>query len=91
MRPEEWYYTCFPLDPSRNNVEAVCHGPGTRSATDVITTRPPLCGSMAGSTGLHSQAEVGLIEARNFAKARPILDRYGARIPRKSLLASKSL
>lgn len=33
------YYACFLLDPSGNNVEAVYHGPGTRSSTDVTTTR----------------------------------------------------
>ena len=33
------YYACFLLDPNGNNIEAVYHGPGTRSASDVITTR----------------------------------------------------
>jgi catechol 2,3-dioxygenase-like lactoylglutathione lyase family enzyme len=30
------YYACFVLDPDGNNVEAVYHGPGQRSAASVV-------------------------------------------------------
>ena len=30
------YYACFVLDPDGNNVEAVFHGPNTRSAPSVV-------------------------------------------------------
>ena len=30
------YYACFVLDPDGNNVEAVYHGPGKRSADSVV-------------------------------------------------------
>lgn len=33
------YYACFVLDPDGNNVEAVFHGPSTRSA-DAVTITP---------------------------------------------------
>jgi Predicted lactoylglutathione lyase len=32
------YYACFVLDPDGNNVEAVFHGPNTRSAPSVLIT-----------------------------------------------------
>jgi catechol 2,3-dioxygenase-like lactoylglutathione lyase family enzyme len=32
------YFAAFLLDPDGNNVEAVHHGPATRSATDVVIT-----------------------------------------------------
>ncbi len=32
------YYACFVLDPDGNNIEAVHHGPSTRSADAVIIT-----------------------------------------------------
>jgi catechol 2,3-dioxygenase-like lactoylglutathione lyase family enzyme len=32
------YYAAFVLDPDGNNVEAVYHGPSTRSATSVVIT-----------------------------------------------------
>jgi catechol 2,3-dioxygenase-like lactoylglutathione lyase family enzyme len=30
------YYACFVLDPDGNNIEAVYHGPSTRSAASVV-------------------------------------------------------
>lgn len=30
------YYAAFVLDPDGNNIEAVCHGPSTRTAASVI-------------------------------------------------------
>lgn len=35
------YYACFVLDPDGNNIEAVFHGPSTRSAPSVVTTPTP--------------------------------------------------
>ncbi|GLQ54368.1 VOC family protein [Devosia nitrariae] len=32
------YYAAFVLDPDGNNIEAVYHGPSTRSAPDVVVT-----------------------------------------------------
>ncbi len=32
------YYGCFLLDPDGNNIEAVWHGPSTRSAESVVVT-----------------------------------------------------
>lgn len=32
------YYACFVLDPDGNNIEAVHHGPHTRSAPSVVST-----------------------------------------------------
>lgn len=32
------YYACFVLDPDGNNIEAVNHGPATRSADTVVFT-----------------------------------------------------
>ena len=32
------YYAAFVLDPDGNNIEAVYHGPSTRSAPDVVIT-----------------------------------------------------
>lgn len=32
------YYACFILDPDGNNIEAVWHGPSTRSAPSVVYT-----------------------------------------------------
>lgn len=32
------YYACFVLDPDGNNIEAVYHGPSTRSAGSVLIT-----------------------------------------------------
>ena len=32
------YYACFVLDPDGNNIEAVNHGPATRSAPSVVFT-----------------------------------------------------
>lgn len=32
------YYACFILDPDGNNIEAVWHGPSTRSAESVVVT-----------------------------------------------------
>ncbi|MCS0493642.1 VOC family protein [Ancylobacter sp. MQZ15Z-1] len=32
------YYAAFVLDPEGNNIEAVCHGPATRSAPSVVLT-----------------------------------------------------
>ena len=32
------YYAAFVLDPDGNNIEAVFHGPSTRSAPDVVVT-----------------------------------------------------
>lgn len=32
------YYACFMLDPDGNNIEAVHHGPHTRSAESVVST-----------------------------------------------------
>ncbi len=34
------YYACFVLDPDGNNIEAVDHGPHTRSADAVVITTP---------------------------------------------------
>lgn len=33
------YFAAFVLDPDGNNIEAVCHGPMTRSAPSVVLTR----------------------------------------------------
>ncbi len=35
------YYAAFLLDPDGNNIEAVFHGPSTRSAADVVVTAVP--------------------------------------------------
>ena len=32
------YYAAFVLDPDGNNIEVVCHGPATRSASSVVVT-----------------------------------------------------
>jgi catechol 2,3-dioxygenase-like lactoylglutathione lyase family enzyme len=32
------YYAAFVLDPDGNNIEAVCHGPASRSAPSVVVT-----------------------------------------------------
>jgi Predicted lactoylglutathione lyase len=32
------YYAAFALDPDGNNIEAVYHGPSTRSAASVVVT-----------------------------------------------------
>jgi catechol 2,3-dioxygenase-like lactoylglutathione lyase family enzyme len=41
MRPyHPGYYAAFALDPDGNNVEAVYHGPGERSAPSVVVTAP---------------------------------------------------
>lgn len=32
------YYACFVLDPDGNNIEAVYHGPNTRSVASVVIT-----------------------------------------------------
>jgi len=32
------YYACFILDPDGNNIEAVWHGPATRSAASIVMT-----------------------------------------------------
>ena len=32
------YYAAFVFDPDGNNIEAVCHGPSTRSAPSVVVT-----------------------------------------------------
>jgi catechol 2,3-dioxygenase-like lactoylglutathione lyase family enzyme len=32
------YYAAYVLDPDRNNIEAVFHGPSTRSAASVVVT-----------------------------------------------------
>lgn len=32
------YYACFVIDPDGNNIEAVWHGPSTRSADSVVVT-----------------------------------------------------
>ncbi|MFA5496175.1 MAG: VOC family protein [Porticoccaceae bacterium] len=37
------YYGAFVLDPDGNNIEAVCHGPSTRSAASVVIV--PAAGS----------------------------------------------
>ncbi|MDQ0510139.1 VOC family protein [Ancylobacter amanitiformis] len=34
------YYAAFVLDPAGNNIEAVYHGPATRSAPSVVMTDP---------------------------------------------------
>ena len=34
------YYAAFALDPDGNNIEAVFHGPSTRSAEAVVVTAP---------------------------------------------------
>ncbi|HWJ86530.1 MAG TPA: VOC family protein [Pelagibacterium sp.] len=34
------YYACFVLDPDGNNIEAVWHGPSTRSAASVVFHTP---------------------------------------------------
>ena len=40
------YYAAFLLDPAGNNIEAVCHGPATRSAPSVkVTLGTPICKS----------------------------------------------
>lgn len=33
------YYACFLLDPDGNNIEAVYHGPATRSAHEIVIER----------------------------------------------------
>lgn len=35
------YYGAFVLDPDGNNIEAVFHGPNTRSAESVVIASPP--------------------------------------------------
>jgi catechol 2,3-dioxygenase-like lactoylglutathione lyase family enzyme len=35
------YYAAYVLDPDGNNVEAVHHGPATRSVESVVVTREP--------------------------------------------------
>lgn len=35
------YYACFVLDPDGNNIEAVFHGPNTRSAPSVVIEPTP--------------------------------------------------
>jgi catechol 2,3-dioxygenase-like lactoylglutathione lyase family enzyme len=35
------YYAAFVLDPDRNNIEAVWHGPTTRSAASISVERTP--------------------------------------------------
>ncbi|MNL68588.1 Glyoxalase-like domain protein [compost metagenome] len=35
------YYACFVLDPDGNNIEAVFHGPSTRSAPSVLIEPTP--------------------------------------------------
>lgn len=35
------YYACFVLDPDGNNIEAVFHGPSTRSAASVVIEPAP--------------------------------------------------
>ncbi|WP_338721073.1 VOC family protein [Devosia sp. XK-2] len=35
------YYACFVLDPDGNNIEAVFHGPNTRSAPSIVIEPTP--------------------------------------------------
>jgi predicted lactoylglutathione lyase len=38
------YYAAFVMDPDGNNIEAVYHGPATRSAASIEVTRQPGAG-----------------------------------------------